>query len=126
MALRVPYFIACMSGLLFALSAPCFSADGFQVSICGSKTVCGDMDTCAEAYHYLTQCGLSDLDRDNDGVPCEKICGKDIATMHARITAQPFTPSADTGKSLGLLSSPQPQAVAATCGDKTTPDYARS
>jgi len=41
---------------------------------CGSKNVCGDMDSCEEAYFYLNSCGLSKLDRNHDGVPCETIC----------------------------------------------------
>lgn len=42
---------------------------------CGSKRVCGEMNSCAEANYYLNQCGLSRLDGDGDGVPCESICG---------------------------------------------------
>ncbi|MEL7049633.1 MAG: excalibur calcium-binding domain-containing protein, partial [Pseudomonadota bacterium] len=41
---------------------------------CCSKRYCKDMVTCAEAYHYMTMCGLSRLDRDQDGIPCEKVC----------------------------------------------------
>ncbi len=29
---------------------------------------------CEEAKFYLTQCGLTRLDRDGDGVPCESLC----------------------------------------------------
>lgn len=47
------------------------SAAAFQ---CGAKRVCGQMDSCAEANYYLRQCGLSRLDGDGDGVPCESIC----------------------------------------------------
>ncbi|MBR2270187.1 excalibur calcium-binding domain-containing protein [Sphingobium yanoikuyae] len=32
------------------------------------------MDSCAEAYHYLNDCGVGRLDGDGDGVPCESIC----------------------------------------------------
>lgn len=42
--------------------------------ICGSKRTCKDMSSCDEAKFYLTQCGLSRLDRDGDGIPCEKLC----------------------------------------------------
>ena len=42
---------------------------------CGGKRTCGEMDSCAEANFYLRQCGVSRLDGDGDGVPCEKICG---------------------------------------------------
>jgi endonuclease YncB( thermonuclease family) len=41
---------------------------------CAGKTLCGQMTSCAEAKFYLTQCGLTRLDGDHDGVPCEKIC----------------------------------------------------
>jgi hypothetical protein len=32
------------------------------------------MTSCQEARFYLTQCGISSLDGDNDGIPCENIC----------------------------------------------------
>lgn len=41
---------------------------------CGGKTVCREMSSCAEARFYLEQCGLTRLDRDRDGIPCESIC----------------------------------------------------
>lgn len=41
---------------------------------CGGKPTCGQMSSCAEARHYLNDCGLSKLDRDHDGIPCESIC----------------------------------------------------
>lgn len=41
---------------------------------CGAKWKCGQMDSCAEANHYLNDCGVSRLDGDGDGVPCESIC----------------------------------------------------
>ncbi|MDG2943174.1 excalibur calcium-binding domain-containing protein [Bisgaard Taxon 10/6] len=40
-----------------------------------SKNTCKEMDSCSEARYHLEQCGLSRLDRDNDGIPCESICG---------------------------------------------------
>ena len=41
---------------------------------CGSKTTCGQMSSCEEAKFYLNQCGLSRLDGDKDGTPCESLC----------------------------------------------------
>ncbi len=41
---------------------------------CGNKRTCKEMSDCNEAKLYLTQCGLSRLDKDKDGVPCEKLC----------------------------------------------------
>ncbi|NYZ69474.1 excalibur calcium-binding domain-containing protein [Endozoicomonas sp. SM1973] len=32
------------------------------------------MISCEEAKFYLNQCNLTRLDRDKDGVPCEKLC----------------------------------------------------
>lgn len=42
---------------------------------CDGKRYCKDMDSCDEARHYLTRCGVRSLDRDGDGVPCESLCG---------------------------------------------------
>jgi endonuclease YncB( thermonuclease family) len=41
---------------------------------CAGKRVCREMTSCAEARFYLEQCGLTRLDGDSDGVPCEAIC----------------------------------------------------
>lgn len=41
---------------------------------CGSKRYCKQMADCAEARFYLEKCGLSRLDGDGDGTPCESLC----------------------------------------------------
>ena len=41
---------------------------------CGNKRYCREMSSCKEAKFYLQECGLTRLDGDNDGVPCESIC----------------------------------------------------
>ncbi|MDO4683421.1 MAG: thermonuclease family protein [Lautropia sp.] len=41
---------------------------------CQGKRFCREMKSCAEARFYLTQCGVSRLDRDRDGRPCESLC----------------------------------------------------
>lgn len=41
---------------------------------CGSKRYCREMTSCEEARYYLRECGLSRLDGDRDGVPCESLC----------------------------------------------------
>jgi len=41
---------------------------------CGTKSTCSQMSSCSEARFYLNQCGMDRLDRDHDGIPCEKIC----------------------------------------------------
>ncbi|MBO6564811.1 MAG: thermonuclease family protein [Pseudomonadales bacterium] len=43
-------------------------------SECGSRRYCREMRDCAEAKFYLNQCGLTRLDGDSDGVPCESLC----------------------------------------------------
>ena len=39
-----------------------------------AKRYCREMTNCAEARFYLTKCGLTRLDADGNGVPCESIC----------------------------------------------------
>ena len=53
-----------------ARSSPTISS-GFT---CGAKQYCREMVSCAEARFHLQQCGLSRLDGDRDGVPCESLC----------------------------------------------------
>ena len=48
---------------------------GADFGSCGSKRYCGEMRSCAEAQYYYRQCGVSRLDGDKDGIPCEKLCG---------------------------------------------------
>ena len=42
---------------------------------CGPRKTCGQMSSCAEARFHFIQCGNGRLDGDNDGIPCEVICG---------------------------------------------------
>ncbi len=41
---------------------------------CSGKRYCREMSSCEEAKFYLTQCGVSSLDGNHDGVPCAKLC----------------------------------------------------
>ncbi len=41
---------------------------------CSGKRYCREMVSCAEARFYLGQCGLTRIDGDGDGVPCETLC----------------------------------------------------
>ena len=41
---------------------------------CGTKRYCREMTSCEEAKYYLEHCGLSSLDGDGDGTPCESLC----------------------------------------------------
>jgi len=50
-------------------------ASGLQLAYaCDGRHLCKQMRSCEEARFFLNQCGVSSLDRDNDGVPCESIC----------------------------------------------------
>ena len=52
------------------------SAQGSASVTAGScgKRLCGQMSNCADAMFHLQQCGISSLDGDGDGVPCESLC----------------------------------------------------
>ena len=63
---RVPVLCLCM--ILIALPV-------VKVDACGGKRYCRQMRDCAEARHYFEDCGLSRLDGDHDGIPCETLCG---------------------------------------------------
>jgi endonuclease YncB( thermonuclease family) len=41
---------------------------------CGTKHYCREMASCEEALFYLRQCGVTTIDGDHDGVPCEALC----------------------------------------------------
>jgi len=41
---------------------------------CGEKTYCREMISCDEARFHLQSCGLTRLDGDEDGMPCETLC----------------------------------------------------
>ncbi|WP_224994316.1 thermonuclease family protein [Cesiribacter sp. SM1] len=45
-----------------------------QEFTCGSKTRCSQMTSCEEAMYYLKECGVTTLDGDGDGMPCEALC----------------------------------------------------
>ena len=45
-----------------------------QTNGCGAKHYCAQMVSCDEAKFYLNHCKVKSLDRNEDGVPCEKLC----------------------------------------------------
>ena len=55
-------------------TAETHSPENDNTDNCGGKRHCKQMSSCAEAKHYLHDCGVSSLDRNGDGVPCEKLC----------------------------------------------------
>jgi len=54
-------------------------ADGLSSSggsfTCSGKRYCRQMSSCEEAHYYLQVCGVSSLDGNSDGEPCEMLCG---------------------------------------------------
>ncbi|MCZ7596094.1 MAG: hypothetical protein M5U16_15275 [Hyphomicrobium sp.] len=42
------------------------------------------MSSCAEASHHFTVCGESERDADNDGIPCENVCGNTLEEYDQR------------------------------------------
>ncbi len=42
--------------------------------VCGVKKTCSVMNSCSEAKAYYSQCSLTSLDGDGDGIPCEALC----------------------------------------------------
>ena len=65
-----PFAIAALAGL------------GFLVLSSGTAWAqnCSSFSSCAEAVASY-KAGNSKLDRDKDGIPCEKICGKNGENM---------------------------------------------
>ncbi len=53
-------------------SDPASSGQPFS---CSGKRLCRQMSSCAEAHFYLERCGVSSLDGNDDGEPCEMLCG---------------------------------------------------
>lgn len=42
---------------------------------CNCSKTCTQIQTCEEAYYQLNVCGCSRRDDDDDGIPCESLCG---------------------------------------------------
>jgi len=111
-----------MRRCLAVLLLPFLSFAALAQDVCGTKTLCKEMRTCAEAKYFSEQCGVGRLDADNDGIPCESICGKSTATMSARMSAQPFMAPSDETTVLGLASNALPAEPTEefACGVKRT------
>ena len=62
------------SGTLTALPVPAVAPAVNPSFQCGAKRFCREMVSCEEAKFHLTQCGVTQLDGDGDGVPCAQLC----------------------------------------------------
>lgn len=45
-----------------------------MIQECRGKRTCKEMSSCEEAKFYLNNCGVTKIDGDGDGIPCEKLC----------------------------------------------------
>ncbi len=52
---------------------------------CDHKPTCTRMNSCAEADYYFRVCGHVERDGDNDGIPCEELCGKTMKQYSERL-----------------------------------------
>jgi endonuclease YncB( thermonuclease family) len=59
---------------LFAPGSRSAASGSTEQFTCSGKRYCREMRSCAEANFYLRQCGVSSLDGDGDGRPCEVLC----------------------------------------------------
>ena len=59
-----------------------FAFFAFSLALQGSEALarCSDYATCADAVKAM-KAGDGKLDRDKDGIPCEKLCGKNGENM---------------------------------------------
>lgn len=48
------------------------SSSKSSTNSCDGRTHCSQMKSCAEATYYLNNCPNTQMDGDNDGIPCEK------------------------------------------------------
>ena len=88
--------------LTLAAASPAFG--------CWPEKTCSQMKSCAEAAYYLTICGHGKRDGDDDGIPCEELCGQTQEEYKRRREAVTFEP--ETG------SAALPRDY--SCGEKNT------
>ncbi len=51
---------------------------------CSREPKCTQIRSCQEADFYFRQCGHHKRDGDNDGIPCEDLCGKTLDEYYRR------------------------------------------
>lgn len=74
--------IIIFSGLFFLIPS------ALSYSCADSVPYCKNMQSCEQAQFYLKQCGVTRLDRDNDGIPCENVCGKGKKKSKSKATTK--------------------------------------
>jgi hypothetical protein len=72
-----------------AFAGLCFSVAPAAGQSCAVEPYCTRMRSCAEADFYFRQCGHYKRDGDNDGIPCEDLCGKTMKSYLERRNDDP-------------------------------------
>lgn len=62
------------AGVSVAVSASPSVSTASSAAHCGSKRYCREMSSCSEAGFYVVACGVTRLDSDGNGIPCENLC----------------------------------------------------
>lgn len=88
---------------------------------CLTEKTCSQMSNCAEAAYYLNICGHGKRDADNDGIPCESMCGDTHADYERRRAAEGFNPNGGAEKRVRQFSCSGKR----TCGQMDDCDEAR-
>jgi hypothetical protein len=73
--------------LAAAVSLAAVSGSVAQSFSCTPHKSCKQIRSCTEAVYRLRQCGDRARDGDNDGIPCENLCGKTLKQMNDRLEA---------------------------------------
>ena len=56
----------------FPIEAVVADAPGLASEKCDGRTRCSQMTSCAEATYFIEHCPNTEMDGNQDGVPCEK------------------------------------------------------
>ena len=73
--------------LAAAVSLAAVSGAVAQNFSCTTQKSCNQIRSCTESVYRLRQCGDRARDGDNDGIPCENLCGKTLKQMNDRLDA---------------------------------------
>ncbi|MEO8420110.1 MAG: excalibur calcium-binding domain-containing protein [Hyphomicrobium sp.] len=89
-----------------------------------TEKYCTQMSSCAEAHHHFTVCGEAERDADNDGIPCENVCGKTLEEYrrfrgpNAPPSVDPVPEQQSPGVNEHGMSPPPPAQSNLQCGGK--------
>lgn len=84
-----------------AIAAVIVSTGASSAFDCVEK-YCTKMSSCAEAHHHFTVCREQERDADNDGIPCENLCGKTLEEYRQRRGGAPSSVPETPSESLPL------------------------